>query len=30
MNPAPCIEIYYAEICGLCHQAMNYFRVLAP
>ena len=20
------IEIYYAEICGLCHQAMDYFR----
>lgn len=22
----PHIEIYYAEVCGLCHQAMDYFR----
>jgi len=22
----PKIEIYYAEICGLCHKAMNFFR----
>lgn len=20
------IEIYYAEVCGLCHKAMDYFR----
>ena len=26
MNPAPRIEIYFADICGLCHKAMNYFR----
>ncbi|HMP71703.1 MAG TPA: glutaredoxin domain-containing protein [Kiritimatiellia bacterium] len=26
-NPSlPTIEIYYADICGLCHQAMDYFR----
>ena len=23
---APRIEIYYAEICGLCHKAMDFFR----
>lgn len=23
---APQIEIFYAEICGLCHQALAYFR----
>jgi len=22
----PKIEIYYAEVCGLCHKAMDYFR----
>jgi len=22
----PSIEIYYADICGLCHKAMDYFR----
>lgn len=22
----PTIEIYYAEICGLCHKAMDFFR----
>lgn len=22
----PQIEIYYAEICGLCHKAMDFFR----
>ena len=22
----PKIEIYYAQICGLCHKAMDYFR----
>ncbi|HMO50133.1 MAG TPA: glutaredoxin domain-containing protein [Kiritimatiellia bacterium] len=22
----PTIEIYYADICGLCHQAMAFFR----
>lgn len=22
----PEIEIYYADVCGLCHKAMNYFR----
>jgi len=22
----PSLEIYYAEVCGLCHKAMNYFR----
>jgi glutaredoxin len=22
----PKIELYYAEICGLCHKAMDYFR----
>lgn len=22
----PKIEIYYADVCGLCHKAMNYFR----
>ncbi len=22
----PKIEIYYAEICGLCHKAMNYLK----
>lgn len=25
MNP-PVIEIFYADICGLCHKAMDYFR----
>lgn len=25
MNTPP-IEIYYAEICGLCHKAMDFFR----
>jgi glutaredoxin len=24
----PKIEIYYAEICGLCHKAMDFFRSL--
>lgn len=22
----PTIEIYYAEVCGLCHEAMDFFR----
>ena len=22
----PTIEIYYADICGLCHKAMDFFR----
>lgn len=22
----PRIEIYYAEVCGLCHKAMDFFR----
>lgn len=22
----PKIEIYYAEVCGLCHKALNYLR----
>ena len=22
----PKIEIYFAEVCGLCHKAMDYFR----
>ncbi|MDA0577789.1 MAG: glutaredoxin domain-containing protein [Verrucomicrobia bacterium] len=26
MRQAPDIEIYYAEVCGLCHRAMDYFR----
>ncbi len=26
MKAQPHIEIFHAEICGLCHQAMNYFR----
>ena len=26
MPDAPHILIFYADICGLCHQAMNYFR----
>jgi len=26
MNPTPSIEIYHAEICTLCHKAMDYFR----
>lgn len=26
MKAQPHIEIFYADICGLCHQAMNYFR----
>ena len=26
MTPAPRIEIFYADICGLCHKAMDYFR----
>lgn len=26
MNESPDIEIYYAEICGLCHKAMDFFR----
>jgi len=25
MNP-PSIEIYYAQVCGLCHKAMDFFR----
>jgi glutaredoxin len=25
MSP-PDIEIYYADICGLCHKAMDFFR----
>jgi glutaredoxin len=23
--PKPTIEIFYAEVCGLCHKAMDYF-----
>jgi glutaredoxin len=23
---APQIEIFYAEVCGLCHKAMDFFR----
>jgi glutaredoxin len=26
MKSSPHIEIFYADICGLCHQAMDYFR----
>jgi len=26
MQAPPAIEIYYADICGLCHKAMHYFR----
>lgn len=26
MPDRPVIEIYYADICGLCHKAMDYFR----
>jgi len=26
MPANPVIEIYYADICGLCHKAMDYFR----
>ncbi len=26
MSEPPKVEIYYAEICGLCHKAMDYFR----
>jgi len=26
MADPPTIEIFYAQICGLCHQAMNFFR----
>ncbi len=22
----PCVEIFYAEICGLCHKALAFFR----
>ena len=25
MSKTPDIEIFYADICGLCHKAMNYF-----
>ncbi len=26
MSDHPHIEIFYAEVCGLCHKAMDYFR----
>jgi glutaredoxin len=26
MTKEPDIEIYYAEICGLCHKALDFFR----
>lgn len=26
MRTRPAIEIYYADVCGLCHKAMDYFR----
>lgn len=26
MNNTPDIEIFYSEVCGLCHKAMDYFR----
>jgi glutaredoxin len=26
MHNQPHIEIFYAQICGLCHKAMDYFR----
>lgn len=26
MSQQPEIEIFYAEVCGLCHKAMDFFR----
>lgn len=26
MSTTPRIEIFYAQVCGLCHKAMDYFR----
>lgn len=26
MHSKPDIEIYFAEVCGLCHKAMDFFR----
>ena len=26
VNSPPHIEIFYADVCGLCHKAMDYFR----
>lgn len=26
MSNPPHIEIFYADVCGLCHKAMDYFR----
>lgn len=26
MNAHPTIEIYFADMCGLCHKTMDYFR----
>ena len=26
MKKQPAIEVYFAQICGLCHEAMGYFR----
>lgn len=27
-GPAHAVEIFYAEICGLCHKALNHFQSL--